>query len=172
GCASAIEVTPLAQWELEGISDFNLEAARCTTSRRNPKSFQTSKYLTQRIPEICEVDVSDPDDLIDEGRDREGKFYHRALSAVGSETSPRGKHGAPVPAGINAIPFFVWVASALLFALFAQLAILIVIGPFQDILPCVLFFAEAGALEKGTPDWPPAPSTYSTSHMSVRGRVW
>ena len=68
------------------------------------------------------IDVSPP------GRDREGKFYHRALSAVGSATSPRGKHGAPVPAGINAIPFFVWVASALLFALFAQLAILIVIG--------------------------------------------
>ena len=35
------------------------------------------KYLIQRIPEIAEVDVADPDDLVDEGRDRQGKFYHR-----------------------------------------------------------------------------------------------
>eukprot|EP00435_Cladocopium_sp_Y103_P037533 s410_g9.t4 len=37
---------------------------------------RVKKYLMQRIPEIAEVDVSDPDDLIDEGRDRSGKFYH------------------------------------------------------------------------------------------------
>ena len=37
---------------------------------------RVKKYLMQRIPEIADVDVSDPDDLIDEGRDRSGKFYH------------------------------------------------------------------------------------------------
>lgn len=38
---------------------------------------RVKKYLIQRIPEIADVDVEDPDDLVDEGRDRSGTFYHR-----------------------------------------------------------------------------------------------
>mmetsp|Transcript_17522 Transcript_17522/g.32970 ORF Transcript_17522/g.32970 Transcript_17522/m.32970 type:complete len:153 (+) Transcript_17522:69-527(+) len=45
--------------------------------RRQDVLRRVKKYLMQRIPEIAEVDVEDPDDLVDEGRDRQGKFYHR-----------------------------------------------------------------------------------------------
>lgn len=40
---------------------------RSGQSHRSPYSRSPRKYLMQRIPEIAEVDVSDPDDLIDEG---------------------------------------------------------------------------------------------------------
>ena len=36
------------------------------------------KYLMQRIPEIAEVDVSDPDDLIDEGEPGESRAGGKA----------------------------------------------------------------------------------------------
>ena len=40
---------------------FRIEDSEFFSTRR------LRKYLMQRIPEIADVDVSDPDDLIDEG---------------------------------------------------------------------------------------------------------
>eukprot|EP00490_Sorites_sp_Unknown_P019564 CAMPEP_0114640810 /NCGR_PEP_ID=MMETSP0191-20121206/1908_1 /TAXON_ID=126664 /ORGANISM="Sorites sp." /LENGTH=177 /DNA_ID=CAMNT_0001852781 /DNA_START=26 /DNA_END=557 /DNA_ORIENTATION=+ len=53
---------------------------------------RVKKYLMQRIPEIAEVDVSDPDDLIDEGRDEAESFIITAIERNKPAVFLRGRH--------------------------------------------------------------------------------
>ncbi|CAL1168026.1 unnamed protein product, partial [Cladocopium goreaui] len=73
---------------------------------------RVKKYLMQRIPEIAEVDVSDPEDLIDEGRDRSGKFYHCDLDARCSQSvwaSDTPRHRTPAAkTAIEPLANLVW----------------------------------------------------------------